>query len=60
MAGKVVGGDGLLANKPVLQRAVKMRSPYVDALSLLQLRAQGAFDEQERKWFAPAGGNGSP
>lgn len=35
----ISGGDELLANKPVLQRAVKMRSPYVDALSLLQLRA---------------------
>ena len=28
-----------LDGAPVLQRAVKMRSPYVDALSLLQLRA---------------------
>lgn len=36
---RLTGGDGLLENKPVLQRAVKMRSPYVDALSLLQLRA---------------------
>lgn len=36
---RVTGGDELLATKPVLQRAVKMRSPYVDALSLLQLRA---------------------
>jgi phosphoenolpyruvate carboxylase len=36
---RVTGGTGLLGNKPVLQRAVKMRSPYVDALSLLQLRA---------------------
>ena len=36
---KIVGGDGLLSNKPVQQRAVKLRSPYVDALSLLQLRA---------------------
>lgn len=35
----IAGGEDLLANKPVLQRAVKMRSPYVDALSLLQLRA---------------------
>ena len=33
----------LLDNKPVLQRAVKMRSPYVDALSLLQLRALRAL-----------------
>ena len=36
---KIAGGNELLANRPVLQRAVKMRSPYVDALSLLQLRA---------------------
>ena len=40
---RVTGGDGLLDNKPVLQRAVKMRSPYVDALSLLQLRALRAL-----------------
>lgn len=40
---RVTGGTGLLANKPVLQRAVKMRSPYVDALSLLQLRALRAL-----------------
>lgn len=36
---RVTGADEVLANKPILQRAVKMRSPYVDALSLLQLRA---------------------
>lgn len=36
---RITGGEELLAEKPVLQRAVKMRSPYVDALSLLQLRA---------------------
>jgi len=36
---RLTGGSELLENKPVLQRAVKMRSPYVDALSLLQLRA---------------------
>ncbi|WP_296195419.1 phosphoenolpyruvate carboxylase [uncultured Microbacterium sp.] len=35
----IAGGGQLLASKTVLQRAVKMRSPYVDALSLLQLRA---------------------
>ncbi|SEB37903.1 Phosphoenolpyruvate carboxylase, type 1 [Paramicrobacterium humi] len=33
------GSDDLLDNRPVLQRAVRLRSPYVDALSLLQLRA---------------------
>lgn len=36
---RLTGGDRLLAGKPVLQRAVQLRSPYVDALSLLQLRA---------------------
>lgn len=36
---EITGGDELLEGKPVLQRAVKMRSPYVDALSLMQLRA---------------------
>jgi phosphoenolpyruvate carboxylase len=40
---RVTGADELLANKPVLQRAVKLRSPYVDALSLLQLRALRAL-----------------
>ncbi len=33
------GHDELLAERPVLRRAVHLRSPYVDALSLLQLRA---------------------
>lgn len=33
------GHEELLAEQPVLQRAVRLRSPYVDALSLLQLRA---------------------
>ena len=36
---RLTGGSGLLENKPILQRAVQLRSPYVDALSLLQLRA---------------------
>ncbi|RIX27578.1 phosphoenolpyruvate carboxylase [Amnibacterium setariae] len=42
---RITGAAQLLANKPVLQRAVKMRSPYVDALSLLQLRALRALRE---------------
>jgi len=42
---RIAGGGEVLANKPVLQRAVKMRSPYVDALSLLQLRALRALRE---------------
>ncbi|CAH0127878.1 phosphoenolpyruvate carboxylase [Microbacterium sp. Bi121] len=58
---RLTGGSGLLENKPILQRAVALRSPYVDALSLLQLRAlrelrsaasapegSGADDEQRR------------
>ncbi|GMA27199.1 phosphoenolpyruvate carboxylase [Arenivirga flava] len=40
---RIAGGGEVLSNKPVLQRAVKMRSPYVDALSLLQLRALRAL-----------------
>ena len=40
---RVTAGRDVLDNKPVLQRAVKMRSPYVDALSLLQLRALRAL-----------------
>jgi phosphoenolpyruvate carboxylase len=33
------GHSELLEGRAVLQRAVRLRSPYVDALSLLQLRA---------------------
>lgn len=33
------GHAEILDGRPVLQRAVRLRSPYVDALSLLQLRA---------------------
>lgn len=43
---RITGGE-LLGNKPVLQRAVKMRSPYVDALSLLQLRALRALRDSD-------------
>ena len=35
----VTGHDRLLADRPVLSRAVALRDPYVDALSYLQLRA---------------------
>lgn len=49
---RLTGGERLLENKPILQRAVAMRSPYVDALSLLQLRAlRGLRDADEQ---APA------
>ncbi len=49
---EVTGHDRLLANRPVLSRAVALRDPYVDALSLLQLRAltalRGGAGERER------------
>ncbi len=50
---RLTGGEGLLENKPILQRAVQLRSPYVDALSLLQLRALRALRS------APEGPTGS-
>lgn len=36
---RIVGGDSLLANRLALKRALDLRSPYIDALSLIQLRA---------------------
>jgi phosphoenolpyruvate carboxylase len=36
---RTTGHSEILEGRPVLQRAVRLRSPYVDALSLLQLRA---------------------
>ncbi|MEF2975644.1 phosphoenolpyruvate carboxylase [Subtercola sp. YIM 133946] len=36
---KTTAHDEPLEGRPVLRRAVRLRSPYVDALSLLQLRA---------------------
>ena len=39
----VTGHDRLLADHPVLSRAVALRNPYVDALSHLQLRALAAL-----------------
>ncbi|MDT0180081.1 phosphoenolpyruvate carboxylase [Microbacterium sp. ARD31] len=50
---RLTGGTELLGNKPVLQRAVKMRSPYVDALSLLQLRALRALRDAARQSAEP-------
>ncbi|WP_067454180.1 phosphoenolpyruvate carboxylase [Actinomadura macra] len=49
----VTGHDRLLENRRVLSLAVELRNPYVDALSLLQLRAltalrSGVTDETER------------
>jgi phosphoenolpyruvate carboxylase len=40
---QVTGHDRLLADRPVLARAVALRDPYVDALSHLQLRALTAL-----------------
>ncbi len=39
----VTGHDRLLADRPVLSRAITLRDPYVDALSHLQLRALTAL-----------------
>jgi phosphoenolpyruvate carboxylase len=49
----VTGHDRLLANRPVLSRAIALREPYVDALSHLQLRALTALRSgtQERERF---------
>lgn len=41
------GRADLLEGRPVLRRAVHLRSPYVDALSLLQLRALRAIRAAE-------------
>jgi phosphoenolpyruvate carboxylase len=35
----VTGSDSVLSRRRILGRAVELRSPYIDALSLLQLRA---------------------
>lgn len=40
---KITGQERLLAGHRVLGRAVQLRSPYVDALSLIQLRALTAL-----------------
>jgi phosphoenolpyruvate carboxylase len=49
---RVTGHERLLADRRVLSRAVALRDPYVDALSLLQLRAltalRGGAGERER------------
>lgn len=44
---EITGQERLLAGHRVLGRAVQLRSPYVDALSLLQLRALRALREDE-------------
>jgi phosphoenolpyruvate carboxylase len=53
----VTGHDRLLANRPVLSRAVSLRDPYVDALSHLQLRA---LTELRAAPAASPAGPGSP
>jgi phosphoenolpyruvate carboxylase len=60
---EVTGHDRLLADRRVLSRAVALRDPYVDALSLLQLRAltalrSGTGDRErlERLLLLTAGG----
>jgi phosphoenolpyruvate carboxylase len=35
----VTGGSEPLADRPALRRAIDLRNPYVDALSLLQVRS---------------------
>ncbi|HEY0187039.1 MAG TPA: phosphoenolpyruvate carboxylase [Cellulomonas sp.] len=47
----ITGSDGVLARRRVLGRAIQLRGPYVDALSLIQLRAlrslrRGAPEDQ--------------
>jgi phosphoenolpyruvate carboxylase len=43
----VTGHDRLVANRPVLSRAIVLRDPYVDALSYLQLRALAALRAED-------------
>jgi phosphoenolpyruvate carboxylase len=52
----VTGHDRLVADRPVLSRAIVLRDPYVDALSYLQLRALAAVrsDEAGLKEAGPA------
>jgi phosphoenolpyruvate carboxylase len=49
----VTGHGRLLADRPVLSRAVALRDPYVDALSYLQLRAlaalRGPSEDEDRE-----------
>jgi len=53
---KATGRGEILEGRPVLRRAVRLRSPYVDALSLLQLRALRAL----RTSASDAVGQGAP
>ncbi|AJW78018.1 phosphoenolpyruvate carboxylase [Clavibacter michiganensis] len=49
---KATGHGEILEGRPVLRRAVRLRSPYVDALSLLQLRALRALRTSARESLA--------
>ena len=51
---QVTGHSRLLADRPVLSRAVALRDPYVDALSHLQLRALSALRASEIPQEQPA------
>jgi phosphoenolpyruvate carboxylase len=57
---QITGHDRLLANRPVLSRAVALRDPYVDALSYLQLRALTALRAPAQDPGAPAPGAPAP
>ena len=60
----VTGHDRLVADRPVLSRAIVLRDPYVDALSYLQLRALSALRAEDghpsgaRSARAPAAAHG--
>jgi phosphoenolpyruvate carboxylase len=52
---EATGHPRLLANRPVLSRAVTLRDPYVDALSYLQLRALAGLRAGPEPGAEPAG-----
>ena len=56
----VTGHDRLLADRPVLSRAVALRDPYVDALSYLQLRALAALRGLDAADGTEPAGTGPP
>lgn len=46
---RVTESDTVLGNRPALRTAIELRSPYVDALSLLQLRALRVLRRQVQR-----------
>ena len=49
---EIVGSDSLLGNLPVLQKSIRLRNPYVDPLSYLQVELLGrlrALPEEEKQ-----------